>query len=79
MGLSQDDLNELDEWILDFLGAHEWATPNLIRQQHGDVNEIKSRQWVSDRILRLEEHEYIERVHPEAAERQLVTDPRDDI
>jgi hypothetical protein len=79
MGLSPDDLNALDEWILDFLGEHEWVTPNLIRHQHGTAtDDRKSRQWVSDRVLQLEEHDHIERVHPAAAERQLVTDPRND-
>jgi hypothetical protein len=79
MGLSPDQLNALDEWILDYLGAHEWASPNHLRVKHGAAHddERKSRQWISDRVRRLEEHNHIERVHPDVADRQLVSDPRD--
>ena len=78
MGLDPDDLNAVDEWILDFLGAHEWASVNLMRAFYReDVGEI-SRQWIANRVTRLEEHEHVERVHPDAYERQLVSDPRDD-
>lgn len=76
--LSADQLNDLDEWILDFLSEHEWATPNLLRVMHGDdTNDQKSRQWISDRVTRLEEHNHIERVHPDVSERRLVSDPRE--
>lgn len=76
--LKPNQLNEIDEWILDFLQRHEWATPNLIRLSHGDsTDDLKSRQWISDRIRRLEEHGHLETVHDGAAERRLVDDPRD--
>lgn len=76
--LSAEQLNDIDEWILDFLQQHEWATPNLIRLAHGDsTGDIKSRQWISDRIRRLEEHGHLETVQEGASERRLVNDPRD--
>ena len=74
--LSSEQLNDVDEWILDFLGKHEWATPNLLRAMYGEDHEPRSRQWISDRVTRLEEHGHIERVHEDVAERQLVSDPR---
>lgn len=78
MALDPNQLNDLDEWILDFLGEHEWATPNLLRLMHADdVNDAKSRQWFNDRLVRLEEHNHIARVHTDASERKLVNDPRE--
>lgn len=76
MALSPEQLNDLDAWILDFLTEHEWATPNLLKVMHGEEHDMKSRQWVSDRVRRLEEHDHLETVHPDAHERQLVDDPR---
>lgn len=76
MGLETDQLNDLDEWILDFLSEHDWATPNLIRLRHGQEHEQKSRQWISDRVRRLDEHGHLEPVHSDADERRLVNDPR---
>lgn len=77
MALGPDQLNSLDEWILDFLGKHEWATPNLLRAMYAEEHEERSRQWFSDRVTRLEEHGHIGRVHPDTAERKLVSDPRE--
>lgn len=76
MALGPDQLNDLDRWILDFLNQHEWATPNLLRAVHADEETERSRQWFSDRLTRLEEHGHIEKVHPDTAERRLVSDPR---
>jgi hypothetical protein len=78
--LSHDQLNDMDRWILDFLDEHEWATPNLLKQMYNDEQDDSgvSRQWVSDRLLRLEEHQHVTKVHPNAAERFLVDDPRTD-
>jgi hypothetical protein len=80
MGLSADDLNDMDRWILEYLTEHEWATPNLIRESYHDDRDDGqvSRQWVSARINRLREHDHVEKVHPNASEYQLVDDPRDD-
>lgn len=78
MTLSPDQLNDMDQWLLDFLSAHEWATPNLLRRFYNDENEAVSRQWVSSRLGRLAEHGHVEYVHEEADEYQLVDDPREE-
>ena len=74
--LDSDDLNDVDGWILDFLDAHEWATPQLLRVRYNDDHDDVSRQWISSRVGRLEEHGHVEKVHPDAYERRLVNDPR---
>lgn len=77
MGLSADNINDMDGWILDFLSEHEWATPNLMRQIYMDEEDHEvTRQWVSSRLRRLSEHDHLEQVHPDAAEYRLVDDPR---
>lgn len=77
--LDADQLNDVDHFILGFLQTHEYATPNLIRVAHAkETGDEKSRQWISDRIRRLEEHGHIARVHPDVAERYLVIDPREE-
>lgn len=76
--LTEDQLNDIDTWILDFLSQHEWATPNLIRTHYNDDHDPVSRQWVSSRIGRLAEHGHLQKVHPDANEYELVDDPRDD-
>lgn len=78
MALSAEKLNDLDEWILDFLTSHEWATPNLLRQIYNDEHDEISRQWVSARVTRLAEHGHLRKVHEDADEYELVEDPRDD-
>ena len=75
--LSPDQLNDMDEWILDYFGEHQRATPNLLRHVYGDENDDVSRQWISNRIRRLAEHSHIRRVHPEDATYEFVSDPRD--
>jgi hypothetical protein len=70
-------LIELDEWILDFLGKHEYATPNLLLAKYRERGKEASRNWIADRVTRLEEHGHIGRVHPDTAERKLVSDPRE--
>jgi DNA-binding HxlR family transcriptional regulator len=76
-----ENLNDLEVWILDFLDAHEWATPNLLRAHYNDQERSEeghvSRQWVSSRVKALENDGHIEKVHPESDEYQLVDDPRD--
>lgn len=76
--LDDDDLNDMDEWLLSFLADHEWASPNLLRQMYNDDHDDVSRQWVSGRLTRLREHSHIERVHSDASEVRLVDDPRED-
>lgn len=58
MALSEEDLNEIDHWILAFLAEHEWATPNPLRQFSSDEIKEVSRQWVSNRIGRLVEYDH---------------------
>lgn len=74
--LEPDQLNDMDEWVLDFLSEHEWATPGLMRvfymDEHGEI----TRQWMSARIRRLAEHGHLEQAHPEHPTYQLVDDPR---
>lgn len=81
MALSEDKLNDMDEWLLDFLNAHEWATPNLMRQFYNDEQDSEeekvSRQWVSGRLSRLSEHGHLDKVHPDADEYRFRSDPRE--
>jgi len=77
--LNPEQLNDVDRFILDFLSTHEYATPNLLRVSHAEeTGDEKSRQWISDRLRRLEEHGHIGRVHPDVSERYLVADPREE-
>lgn len=77
MALPTEKLNGMDEWLLDFLHEHEWATPNLMRQFYNDDNDDVSRQWVSRRLGRLAEHDHVKKVHENADEYRIVDDPRD--
>jgi len=81
MSLKPEDLNDMDEWIVRFLSEHEWATPNLMREyyndEQADQRDHVSRQWISSRIQRLREHDHVAKVHPDASEYQLVSDPRE--
>jgi hypothetical protein len=77
MALSPSQLNDVDRWILDFLGEHEWASVQLLRAFYlEDEGEI-SRQWMSERVGRLREHEHLERVL-ETSTYRLVEDPREE-
>jgi hypothetical protein len=82
MSLNDDDLNDMDRWIVRYLSEHEWATPNLMRayynDEQSDERDHVSRQWISSRIQRLREHDHVDKVHPDASEYQLVADPRND-
>lgn len=80
MALSDENLNDMDHFIISFLDEHEWATPNLIRQFYNDdrdEDDEVSRQWVSQRINRLSEHGHLTKAHRNADEYQLVDDPRE--
>lgn len=80
--LDDDDLNAMDRWLVAYLDAHEWATPNLLRQEYNDEQENErdeiTRQWVSSRLGRLREHGHVRKVHPRADEYELVDDPREE-
>jgi DNA-binding Lrp family transcriptional regulator len=76
--LTEEDLNDVDRWILDYLSEHGRATPHLLRLEYqDDADKSVSRQWISGRIRRLEEHGHIVRVHPDAYDRELEHDPRE--
>lgn len=78
--LTEEQLIGLDEFILDFLRDHEWASPHVIRVFHNEdkaEEETVSRQWVSKRITRLHEHGCVEHVHPDTSAYELVADPRE--
>lgn len=77
MTLSPDQLNSLDRYILEFLSEHESATPSHIRAFYAEDQKDVSRQWVSDRIVRLTEHGHLRRVHPDVSTYMLVDDPRE--
>lgn len=76
-----DDMNQMDRWILEFFHQHQWATPNLIRARYNDEQDSEddrvTRQWVSSRMKGLQEGGYIEKVHANSDEYQLVDGPRD--
>ena len=81
VALDDDDLNDMDRWLLAYLDVHEWATPNLCRQVYNDEQESNddqiSRQWISGRLGRLREHGHVAKVHEHADEYELVDDPRE--
>jgi len=76
MGLSPGQLNDVDQWILDFLSEHEWGSVQVLRafylKEEGEI----SRQWISERVGRLREHNHVERVL-ETSTYELVDDPRE--
>jgi|APHM01.1.fsa_nt_gi hypothetical protein len=75
--LTDEMLNDIDRWLLDYLDAHEWATPALMRAEYNESHETVSRRWVSRRLTRLAEHGHIEKVNQKSSEYRLVEDPRD--
>jgi hypothetical protein len=81
MALPPAKLNAMDEWILDYMGDHKRATPNLLlhlyNDEQDDADDSISRQWVSSRINRLTEHGHLQRVHPDDSTYEFVSDPRD--
>ena len=77
MALTEADLNDADHDILDVLASGR-ATPALVRTLlEEEFGRELSRQYVSQRIIRLAEHEHLENVHGSGVY-ELVTDPRED-
>jgi hypothetical protein len=78
MGLSPDDLNDLDQEILDCLQTGR-ATPTLIKRmlEQNGIREGVSRQYVNQRLKRLTEHEHVENVL-DTGVYELRNDPRND-
>jgi hypothetical protein len=75
--LDSEQLNDVDNWILDFLTEHEWATVNLMRAFYLENEGEISRQWLANRASRLREHRHLEKVLDTRTYR-LVDDPRDE-
>ncbi|MCD2204397.1 hypothetical protein [Halobacterium sp. KA-6] len=75
--LTADDLNDLDEAVLDLL--HEGrVTPTLAQKllvDRGEKDSV-SRQYVNQRLKRLEEHEHIENLL-DTGVYELDSDPRE--
>lgn len=75
MTLTEDDLNDIDERILDVLTDGR-ATPTLIKKILEDTDIEVSRQYINQRMKRLEEHDIIENLF-DTGVYELTTDPRD--
>jgi len=74
MPLSEDELNELDNKILDVL-ADGRATPTLLKRIFEERGTEVSRQYVNQRLKRLSEHDHIENLF-DTGVYELLTDPR---
>jgi hypothetical protein len=81
MTLPPAKLNAMDQWILDYMGEHKRAPPNLLLRTYNDEQDEEedtiSRQWISSRINRLAEHNHLRRVHPDDSTYEFVSDPRE--
>ena len=74
MTLTEDQLNDLDEKILDVLTDGR-ATPTLIKMILEDRGTEVSRQYINQRMKRLSEHDHIENLF-DTGVYELVIDPR---
>jgi len=74
MTLTEDELNDLDEKILDVL-TNGRATPTLIKMILEDRGTEVSRQYINQRMKRLSEHDHIENLF-DTGVYELVIDPR---
>jgi len=74
MTLTEDQLNDLDEKILDVLTDGR-ATPTLIKIILEDRGTEVSRQYINQRMKRLSEHDHIENLF-DTGVYELVIDPR---
>lgn len=74
--LAEDDLNDWDEQILDYL-ADGRATPGLVRKMmlRDDVTDDISRQYINDRMTRLAEHKHLKNIL-DTGVYELASDPR---
>lgn len=73
--LTDDDLNDWDRQILDYLKEGR-ATPGLVRKfLLRDGSESITRQYINGRMKRLEEHDHLENVL-DSGVYELVNDPR---
>ena len=76
MTLTSDGLNDLDTKILEIL-ADGRATPTLVRKMMANEGDEFSRQYVNQRLKRLEEHEHVRNVL-DTGVYELMDDPRDE-
>lgn len=77
MVLSKADLNDADYDILDILASGR-ATPALVRTLlEEEYGRELSRQYVSQRMIRLAEHDHLKNVY-ETGVYELIDDPRED-
>ena len=74
MALSEEELNELDNQILDAL-ADGRATPTLLTKIFEEKGTEVSRQYVNQRLKRLAEHDHIKNLF-DTGVYELLTDPR---
>jgi len=74
MTLTEHELNDLDEKILDVL-TNGRATPTLIKMILEDRGTEVSRQYINQRMKRLSEHDHIENLF-DTGVYELVIDPR---
>jgi len=76
MPLTEDQLNDLDDKILNVLSDGR-ATPTLLKKMFEEEGTEVSRQYVNQRLKRLSEHDHIENLF-DTGVYELVTDPREE-
>jgi len=76
MPLTEDQLNDLDDKILNVLSDGR-ATPTLLKKMFEEEGTEISRQYVNQRLKRLSEHDHIENLF-DTGVYELVTDPREE-
>ena len=76
MPLTEDQLNDLDDKILNVLSDGR-ATPTLLKKTFEEEGTEVSRQYVNQRLKRLSEHDHIENLF-DTGVYELVTDPREE-
>lgn len=74
MSLDPDALNEVDRRIIELLKQGR-ATPTLIKKLLNEQGEEYSRQYISQRLKRLSEHEHITNIR-DTGVYELIDDPR---
>lgn len=74
MGLVADDLNDTDREILNVLSEGR-GTPQLVKEELAARGREVSRQYISQRLKRLREHDHVENLY-DTGVYMLVDDPR---
>ena len=73
--LTEEDLNETDEAVLEILSEGR-ATPQLVREELKDSGKEVTRQYVSQILKRFNEHNHVENLY-DTGVYELVEDPRE--